>query len=469
MSRDLRKIATSVKRAQRQHATGTLKALYPGLPDDQAARAAERETQRASAFTTNMQQRLDAQAPDLSGVRGPARRDMLASIAAREQRYTAQHLQAQSKRMAHEKSVGDLRQAGERFGFWQTSPDVAKHCDGCLKMGGKFWPLSVLASVNPSTSHPGCQCKILGMSDAKTRGLRLVRGQVTKAVRERAGMGHMSEAALLHPTLLFTAADPALDAAIREAAAHYPEVAGVVARALREALIPHWREDEHPRWPAGHPLAGRWMSKDVSVPEVPELAAWRQAVAAGDPHEREVFSHLITALKASTAPGERDKVMRAAYAARAVSRNPSDRRASTNVDYGTGGQGVPIAPLEPGGRTHGWTAAGGYEWTLPPESAQVTQAIGQRRDGLHQCGRACPCGGDRLPRLAPPPHHWRASGQRLNAPGRHRTAARPPGRPAAPVRPYPHRPDHLTPARRRTGRRGTRPPGTGRAGRHADR
>jgi hypothetical protein len=46
---------------------------------------------------------------------------------------------------------------------------VKEHTAGCLIMGGKFWPWSVLDRVHPPR-HPGCPCRLLSYGEAVASG-----------------------------------------------------------------------------------------------------------------------------------------------------------------------------------------------------------------------------------------------------------------------------------------------------------
>ena len=93
-------------------------------------------------------------------------------ILERERRYLAQREEAIAERAYTAMEMLSLRQTSPQGAFWKLSDGVQQHTPGCIAMGNKFWPWSVLRIIHPQL-HPGCACHLYSLDEAVERGYML--------------------------------------------------------------------------------------------------------------------------------------------------------------------------------------------------------------------------------------------------------------------------------------------------------
>jgi hypothetical protein len=159
----------------------------------------------------------DAVAPaDVGGVRPAARRERaLQGLLAREERYQRQHSEAMAARAVAAVDRQALRRESPLGAFWELDPTVVEHTAGCLVMGGKFWPWSVLDRVHPPR-HRGCPCRLRSYGFAIAKGL--MTPQAVRSVSDaiRAASGVVMEAAVADAALAAWERELALVEAAKE-------------------------------------------------------------------------------------------------------------------------------------------------------------------------------------------------------------------------------------------------------------
>lgn len=140
-----------------------------GPADDVASVIAE-ETQRADAFAEGVAKRVAGDVQQALAIPDPKLRESaIQSILAREKRFARMRSEAMAARAFAAINRAGVRRDSPQGAFWKLNPDVAEHTAGCLVMGGKFWPWSVLDRVHPPR-HPGCPCRLLSYGEAVAAG-----------------------------------------------------------------------------------------------------------------------------------------------------------------------------------------------------------------------------------------------------------------------------------------------------------
>lgn len=165
---------------------GAIDRLYPSLGEKEHKRAVTREQTRDSAYLSNMRERIKTGTAAIRQDRGlsPEQRDLrVAQLAGLEVRYLRQHVKAASWRLQSEADISRLKKQGEDGAYWKLNPRY-EHCETCLRMGERWWPMSVLDRINPAVTHPGCACSLLSKAEAERAGHTVVGGRHTPSVAQ---------------------------------------------------------------------------------------------------------------------------------------------------------------------------------------------------------------------------------------------------------------------------------------------
>ena len=364
------RLSGALLRAHQRFSLGALLALHPDLHGADLARALDAEQARDRLYLSRAGERALASArwaldPDLDDAE---QRSRLAQAAASERRYLAGHITQAGRRLRSEAQVARLRALGQSEGYW-LGGDRPTSCAGCRAMGGLVWPIEVLQAMGPHNRHHGCQCEILTLSEAKARGVSLVRGR-----RPVAEVNPPGPVATSIPALQPTDSDVALEASIQEALAGArdlgPQACAALGLALREATVPRWHEEDHPRWPPGSPLGGRFRPK-IAVPNVLRagFAQLADAARAGDADGVEHgFGQMVKAARKLRDPGERRDALRTAHRVRAAVFNPAGANVpmGTHIDLGNDARRSVPLPMHEDGIYGPWSTRGTFLWEVGP-------------------------------------------------------------------------------------------------------
>jgi AraC-like DNA-binding protein len=162
----------SVRRAHAQFHSAALARLFPEIAGPGRGVALAREQNRGALYLANASQRLSA--GFAAAQAHPDAEERRRAVLRRERQFLAQHLAASASRM---RVAADLANAGGE-GYWLM--DFARphaHCEMCMQRQGRVYPTSWLLGHGPASDdvHPGCLCRVLSVSEARRRGLRIVR------------------------------------------------------------------------------------------------------------------------------------------------------------------------------------------------------------------------------------------------------------------------------------------------------
>lgn len=342
-------------RARSRFDTRALAALNPDLTGRQEAAALRREQRYAREWEAKARQRIRKRlAVD------PSEETALGMLPA-ERSTLANHLAVTGLRLAATADLAALRTGGDTHGYWLRSDRPwLESCQECQRRAGRLWPVDWL-TVNGPPRHPNCGCKVIMPAAARSWGLTIddplpLTESASPTDRLPAATGQVLEQIT---RLQEAARDMGLSARGAE----------LLAAVLREATIPVWREDDHPRWPTGSPLGGQFRRADINVPDAlrPGLNELAAAARAGDEFGIERgYDQMVKAAKALPKT-DRGDALRTAARARAGVFNPRGLRVPTGEQL----DAVPIPLSIPaGGINHPWaTDADGHPvfmWEVSP-------------------------------------------------------------------------------------------------------
>jgi hypothetical protein len=147
---------------------------HPQLEPTDVDEVLDRERRYQAEFMRKMSRRVKRDLPEALKIEeGAKRREAIQKIVERERRYIQMRREALSGRLAGFADMKRLQEASPQGAYWQLSNTVRTHTPDCIAMSGKVWPWPVLRKWHPPL-HAGCPCRLLGIEEAKARGL--VRG-----------------------------------------------------------------------------------------------------------------------------------------------------------------------------------------------------------------------------------------------------------------------------------------------------
>lgn len=207
------------------------------------------ERGRAVEFARNVEIRMREQLPLALAIPDTEQREAaVRGLMSREAVIQRQRSEAMAARAIAAVDRAVLREESPQGAFWQLDPTVQEHTAGCLIMGGRFWPWTVLDRVHPPR-HAGCPCRLRSYGAAISEGLMRAGEVMDVADALRAAASVIMEAQELAD---FTA-DGELREALVRAGLTTPET---FDRVLSEARSDHWRTQ--PRDPGGED-GGQWV------------------------------------------------------------------------------------------------------------------------------------------------------------------------------------------------------------------
>ena len=140
------------------------------VPTDIETVIAEEEV-RGREFARLMDQRIRRDVATAMSIPDPAQREAaVRGVMQREQVYARYRAEAMASRAFAAVDRMVLRRESPTGAFWLLDPTVKEHTAGCLILGGRFWPWSVLDRVHPPR-HAGCPCRLISYAEAVKRGL----------------------------------------------------------------------------------------------------------------------------------------------------------------------------------------------------------------------------------------------------------------------------------------------------------
>ena len=143
---------------------------FPEHTPEEIAKLVREEARRESVFRRKQRERLQRDLPDALQQADPAKRvERTQMILDREQRYLKQREEALAERAYTAMEMLHLQRESPQGAFWRLSDGVQQHTPGCIAMGNKFWPWSVLRIIHPQL-HPGCACHLYSLDQAVERG-----------------------------------------------------------------------------------------------------------------------------------------------------------------------------------------------------------------------------------------------------------------------------------------------------------
>ena len=143
---------------------------FPEHTPEEIAKLVREEARREVVFRRKQRERLQRDLPKALQNLDPGQRvQEVQGILDRERRYLGQREEALAERAYTAMEMLDLRRTSPQGAFWRLSDGVQTHTPGCIAMGNKFWPWSVLRVIHPQL-HPGCACHLFGLDDAVERG-----------------------------------------------------------------------------------------------------------------------------------------------------------------------------------------------------------------------------------------------------------------------------------------------------------
>lgn len=343
-------------RARSRFDVAAVARLNPDLTPRQRVLAVRQEQRYAREWERRARQRIRGRlAIDPS-------EETALSMIPRERSILENHLAVAGLRMTARADLAALRASGGTHGYWLRSDRPwPESCPECQARSGKLWPLDWLRQHGPPR-HPNCGCKIITPAAARAWGMPI---DDPEPIQEAAAPNGL-QIAPMSWSLLAHATDALLTTILRiqedaRADGMSAERAERLAMLLREATVPVWREQDHPRWPEGHPLGGRFRHADIDVPDVmkPGLADLDTAARAGDAHGIDRgYERMVKAAK--TLPKtDRGAALQTAARVRAAVFNPRGLRTPTGALIDAGDeQRVPVPLAIPsGGITHPWAHA----------------------------------------------------------------------------------------------------------------
>jgi hypothetical protein len=152
------------------------------------------EAERAEQFGKKQEARLRATLPQILAMpEGEARADAMRALMERESRYEEQRSAAMFGRALGGLNATVLKNQSPQGAYWKLSPFVKEHTVGCLKMGERFWPWSILDKLHPPR-HPGCPCHLEGYMAAVSNGWMKPGDVPTEAQAQASSQGVVMEA-----------------------------------------------------------------------------------------------------------------------------------------------------------------------------------------------------------------------------------------------------------------------------------